>query len=56
MLVGPDIGVVIRMSESDTFRAETPDTDQVADFAAPYAEVPGISNSAFREIVLMILR
>ena len=56
VLVGPGIGVVIRMSESETFRAVTLDTEQIADFVAPYAEVPGISNSAFREIVLMILR
>ena len=56
VLVGPGIGVVIKMSESGTSRAETLEIDQIADFAAPYAEGPGISNSAFREVVLMILR
>ena len=56
VLVGPGISMVISMSEAETSRAETLDTDQITDFTAPYAEVPGISNSAFRDIVLMILR
>ena len=46
--------MLIRMSESETSRAAILDVDQIADFAALQAEVPGMANSAFRETVLMI--
>ena len=51
----PGISMLIKMSEFETSRTATLDVDQMADFAAWYAEVPGMYHYAFRKTVLTII-
>ena len=51
--VGPGISILINMFVSESSAAATLDAAHMPAFAAAYADVPIVSYSALREIVLM---